>query len=145
MSELLTFTTLVNLALTICGLWAAITASSTLKRCRKLIESSSMRSLTQLDAETAALASSLSSLSTTVKRLSSRNGMRELRASRATTKPALSSDPKIRKAQLREGLANGTLRVISDAGPAIRSTVSDHHPAGNGVAFADDFADDDDR
>ena len=95
------------------SLWAAITAKSCLKEQRRLLESNSIRSLRQLDSEVADLSVALSANVTTVRRLSSRIGMQDLRA---RTNGALNipenATPQERKALLKRGLADGTLRAL---------------------------------
>lgn len=106
-----------NLLLASCALWAAITARSHLKALTRLLSESSTRSVKQLDAEVAELTSGLSSISTTVKRLSSRIGMQDLRERRATSSQGqLPQDPKMRKSQLKMELAQGKAVVIRDGG-----------------------------
>lgn len=111
-----------NLALTSCSLWLAITVRSGSKDVRRLLESTSTRSLKSLDGEVTELAASLSSISATVRRLSSRIGMQDVRARRKEESvdsglPPLTEAPSLRKAKLREGLAKGTLQVVRDGHP----------------------------
>lgn len=102
---------LLNFCLTSFGLWAAITANSSLKELRRLLATRSTRSLQQLDVEMAELSSALSSLSTTTRRISSRIGMQDVRARR---KPELDPTQPMTKQELRAGLASGQLRVLND-------------------------------
>src|SRR3712207_126395 len=89
MTTLLIALTTVNVLLTLSNLFLGNfvlrvrnTASSLLKQLTQKADASSTRSLTELDAEVAALTSSFSSLSTTVKRLHAREGMRDVRERR---------------------------------------------------------------
>lgn len=107
--------TVANLALASCGLWAAITAKSCLKAQRQLLESRSTKSLAMLEAEVTELTSAFSSTSKTLRRLSSRYGMQEMRqnATSADQMP-LNLTPPERKAWLRRAIAEGRIRVIRD-------------------------------
>lgn len=101
-------------------LWAVITVRSHLRALTKRLDDASIRSSAHLAADVAELNVALTSLSTTVKRLSSRNGMQDMRERRraeSTASEELSQDPQIRKSQLRLMLANGTKRVIRDGSP----------------------------
>lgn len=102
-----------NLSLASFALWAAITAKSTLKACTQLLAASSTRSLHQLDVEVTDLTSALSSITTTVRRLSSRIGMRDLRE-RIAENEKEPSDPSARKVWLRDQLRQGKLKVVRD-------------------------------
>lgn len=119
---LLWVVTFLNLALTSCGLWAAITARSSWRALRQRLAERSMRSLRQLDAEMTELASSVSSQSATIRRLTSRLGMQDVRARRkeesSSTSRTLSPDPTVRKSQLRQLLSEGKLRVQRDGAGA---------------------------
>jgi hypothetical protein len=92
----------------------AITARSALTELLRKLDSSSTRSLTQLDSEVAKLELSLSSLSQTVKRVASKLTMQEGRARRSEELEEAPSDPASRKQWLRKKLAAGELRVIRD-------------------------------
>lgn len=112
--------TLLNFLLTSCGLWAAIMARSYLRALRLKLAQRSTRSLAQVDAATTELASTVSSLSQTMRRLSSRAGMQDVRARQ---KLLSSVDPQtMTKEQLRQALRTGQLRVFRDqdlhTGPA---------------------------
>jgi hypothetical protein len=113
---LLWVVTALNLTAMSCALWAAIMARSYLRALRKKLAERATRSLHQLDAEVTELTSSISKLSVTTRRISSRIGMQDVRArARSTSSPSLSSDPKMRKAQIREALATGQMRVVNDS------------------------------
>lgn len=112
--EVLTWLLLgLNLVGVILSWWAATTAKSALREFRRSLASSSARSLTALDAEVSNLAVSLSSITTTVRRLSSRIGMQDSRARGGSTEN-LPENPQERKAAIRRGLAKGELVVIRD-------------------------------
>lgn len=117
-----------NLALASCALWAAITASSSLRALRRKLAERSTRSLRQLDAEVSELSSQVSSLSTTTKRISSRIGMQDVRARR---KAVLDPSRPMTKAELRAGLATGELRVLSDQANAARRSTTDAAESGS--------------
>lgn len=91
---------------------AALTAWLKLRAVQRLLATSSTRSLAQLDATVADLESSLSSITTTVRRLTSRIGMQDLRERRRSS--AAESVDQLTKPQLRQMLANGKLRVVRD-------------------------------
>lgn len=107
--------TFLNLALASYSLWALTTVLRLSKRLRQKLEQPSMRSVSELDAEVSALSASLSSLSTTVRRLSSREGMRDLRARRKEA-PNLDLN-RMTKAELRRAMNSGQLRAIRDDEP----------------------------
>lgn len=94
------------------GFLAAITARWYWKDLRRRLALRSTRSLQQLDAELAALSSTVSSLSVTTRRISSRIGMQDVRARRSA---ALDPTAPMTKAQIRAALASGQLRVLSDS------------------------------
>lgn len=102
--------------------WAVTTAKSTLRQATQLLNSSSARSLKQLDSEVASLELSYASLSQTVKSLRSRIGMQDLRARRAQESAPESEtpppDPQARKAWLRQQLQKGKLRIVRDGAGA---------------------------
>lgn len=112
--------TLLNLAAASCAWWAAITASSTLKALRQKLAERATRSLRALDVEMAELTSSVSSLSSTMRRISSRIGMQDVRARRKAESTLDPTQP-LTKAELRRALQTGQLRVLRDGeavGPA---------------------------
>lgn len=115
MKTTLLIVTIGNLVLTSLSLWAVITGKSLLRELRKRLAERSTRSLRQLDVDVTALNSALGSLSSTVKRLASRNGMQQLRESRREVE--LPNDPKARKAALASGLSRGDLKVVRDPKP----------------------------
>lgn len=122
---LLWVVTSLNLVLTSCALWAAITASSSLRALRRKLAERATRSLAQLDAEMTEQASKLSSLSVTTRRISSRIGMQDVRARRTAA-----LDPtKLTKSELRAGLATGQLRVLSDRQAAAAAETAEHNGA----------------
>lgn len=96
-----------------------ITVRSALKELRAKLDSSSTRSLAQLDAEMSELSVALASMSKTIRRLSSRQGMQELREHRKEEQlpPNFNQmTPAEKKTVLRQGLARGTLRAVKDNG-----------------------------
>lgn len=104
-----------SLASMSCALWAVITVRSRLRELQALLNARSTRSLVELEAAVASLESTCSSNSTTIKRLSSRIGMQDVRERRrADPQPSTPAETKI---WLRRGLANGSLKVIRD-GPS---------------------------
>lgn len=107
---------LLNLCLASLNVWAVITVRSTYRALRLRLAERSTRSVTQLDAVVSSHESALQSLSTTVRRLSSRVGMQDLRARRKGESEQLPTDPAERKAELRKRLRQGELRVIHDSG-----------------------------
>lgn len=118
--------------------WAAITARSRLKALQKLLAERSTRSLAELEAAVASLESASSSTSTTLRRLSSRIGMQDVRARRKAESPPVNATPAERKAWLRRGLQTGQLQILSDGLPTTRREGNtDLRPAA-----ADDDADD---
>jgi len=106
-----------NLALTSCSLWAAITARSCLKALRLKLAERSTRSLRQLEAEICSHDATLSSISTTLRRLSSRYGMQAVRERQKleSEQIPLNLSPAERKARLRQGLKDGKLKVVRDS------------------------------
>lgn len=88
-------------------------ARSLYERVTRLLREPSTRSLQQLDSEVTALASSLSSLSATTKRLSSRYGMQDVRARRKEESAPLNGAT-MSKAELRAALQSGELHIIRD-------------------------------
>jgi hypothetical protein len=110
--------TLLNLIAASCALWAAITARSSLKALRRKLAERSTRSLRQLDATLTEHASTLSSLSSTMRRLSSRSGMQALRERRRGESDSSTSLQHATKAQLRLMLHQGKARTMSDADSA---------------------------
>lgn len=113
-----------NLLLTSCSVTAAIMARSSYRALSKALQTQSARSLIELEAAVASLESASSSTSTTLRRLSSRLGMQDVRARRkeasASTMPS-NLTPSEQKAWLRRGLQQGQLQIIRDgAGPAAR-------------------------
>lgn len=102
-----------NLVLASLSLSAATMARSYLQAVRKLLDAASSRSLIELEAAVASLESAQSVNSTTLRRLSSRIGMQDVRArQKAESEPELT--PSERKARLRRDLATGKLRVVRD-------------------------------
>jgi hypothetical protein len=114
--QILIALTCINLVAVSCALWAAITARSSLKALRRKLAERSTRSLRQLDAEIASMSATLGSLSTTVRRLSSKYGMQDVRARRKEESPRMPSDltPSEKKAWLRRELQAGRLQVSRD-------------------------------
>lgn len=111
--------TFLNFLLASCAGLAVITVRRQLQALRRMLAERSTRSLTQLDAEVAELSSSFSSLSTTVKRLSSRIGMQDVRERRKEASLPSNFDslsPAQRKDVLRKKLANGEMRAVRDDG-----------------------------
>lgn len=109
--------TLLNLLLASCALWAAITAKSCLKALHRKLEAPSIKSWQEFDAELSSQAAALSSVSKTVRRLSSRIGMQDVRERQKQGSAQLNLDglsPAEKKAQLRRALASGKLRPIRD-------------------------------
>lgn len=105
---------LLNLIILSLNVWAAITVRSTFAALQTKLATQSNRSLVELDAECTALATGLSSLSTTVRRLSSREGMRDVRARRSEASETGELLPPTlvgaeRKAKLRRLMASGKL------------------------------------
>jgi hypothetical protein len=96
------------------SLASMLRARSSLHQLLRLTRSSSTRSLQQLDAEVAALQSTCTSLSATVKRLSARYGMADMRARRSAE--ASVAVEKATKAELRRALREGRIRVRDDQG-----------------------------
>lgn len=122
MNILLLIVTCVNLVLASCVGVALITVWRISKRVRQLLQSASSRSVSELDAEVAALTSSFGSLSTTVKRLSSRSSMQERRAHQKAGQLPPNFDqlsPAERKAVLRAKIRSGELQVTRDDGSPI--------------------------
>lgn len=106
-----------NLVLVSLSWWAAITALRTLRALRKKLAERSNRSLRQLDAEMASLSTTLGSLSTTVRRLSSRHGMQDVRERRRAESQQLmpaNLSPAEQKAWLRKELQAGRLQIVRD-------------------------------
>lgn len=102
-----------NLLLASCSLWAAITVRSTYAELRRRLAERSTRSLREIDAAVAAVESALASNTTTLRRLSSRIGMQDVRARRKEASE-IPESPVERKAWLRKNLSAGNLRVIRD-------------------------------
>lgn len=102
---------------------AAITARSALRELRRKLAERSTRSLRELDSAVASLESSLASNTTTIRRLTSRIGMQDVRERRSQASPTMPSDlsPAEKKAWLRRHLADGKLRVIRDDPTAANS------------------------
>ena len=105
--------TALNLVLASLSLVAAITARSHLTELRRRLASRSTRSLAVLDSEVTSLSTAFSSLSATVKRLSSKTGMQELRA-RRSAELELPTTPAERKIALKKALAEGKIHVLRD-------------------------------
>lgn len=113
-----------HLVLVIWSWVAAIMAVRSLKGLRQRLAERSTRSLHQLDTQVLNLESTLSSMSTTLRRLQSRIGMQDLRARRkeesaSTTKTEIPSnmEPAERKAWLRKQIAAGNMVVVKDPAP----------------------------
>lgn len=104
----------INLALTICAWWAAIMGKSALQELRKRLAARSSRSLMQLDAEVTSLATTLASVSSTVRRLSSRQGMQDVRARQKEALNLPQNDPVARKRALKDALARGLIRKFDE-------------------------------
>ncbi len=107
---------LLNFCLASLSVLAAITVRSTYKALRQRLAERSIRSLKQLDVAVSDVESSLQSISKTVRRLSSRIGMQDLRERRKGELEILPKDPSERKAALRKALRAGELKVIHDPG-----------------------------
>lgn len=123
---------LLGLHLTLASLscWSAITARSALKALRKKLDERSTRSLAELEAAVASLESASSSTSTTIRRLSSRLGMQDVRARRKAESPPENLTPAERKAWLRRGLQSGQLQILHDGVPAARRQTAAVNGAG---------------
>lgn len=108
--------TALSLLITSWCLWTVITAKSAWKRTEKLLSASSTRSLIELEAAVASLESTCSSNSTTIKRLSSRIGMQDVRERRSqeSPRPPPNASPGEMKRWLQKGLASGSLKVLRD-------------------------------
>lgn len=95
---------------------AAITARSALRELRRRLAQRSTRSLRELDSAVASLESSLASNTTTLRRLTSRIGMQDMRARRneesAPEPPNMT--PAERKVWLKTQLNKGKLTVVRD-------------------------------
>lgn len=102
--------TLLNLGAASCALWAAITARSNLRALRRKLAERATRSLRQLDAVVTEHESSLSKLSVTIRRLSSRTGMQDLRERRRAG--SSTNLHEMTKSQLRLALASGQVRKL---------------------------------
>lgn len=99
------------------------TVRSALKELHRKLDSSSTRSLVQLDAEMSELSSAFQSMSTTIRRLSSRQGMQAVRERQkeAQLPPNFEQmSPAQRKAILRKKLATGEMVAISDNGTKVQ-------------------------
>lgn len=105
--------TLLNLVLTSCALWAAITARSSLKALRRKLAERATRSLRQLDATVTEHESVLSKLTLTTRRLSSRSGMQDLRQ-RRQQESAMPDLATATKSQLRLMLQTGRARAMRE-------------------------------
>lgn len=106
-----------NFALASFSALMAIMAARSLRALRRRLAERSTRSLLQLDTQVANLESSLSSMSTTLRRLSSRQGMQDLRARRkveSAEQMPMNLSPAERKAWLRKEIAKGNLIVVKD-------------------------------
>lgn len=121
MEVLLWLSVTLNLIGLSCSLWAGITAKSRYEAVRKLLDSSSARSLAAVDAEVLSLAASLSSVTTTVRRLSSRIGMQATRERQKAESMPENLTPAERKAWLRRGLQTGQLQIHRDGSPPTTS------------------------
>lgn len=122
MTTLILIVTCVNLLLASCVGAALITVLRISKRVRQLLQSASSRSVSELDAEVVALTSSFGSLSTTVKRLSSRYSIQERRERQKQGQLPANFDqlsPAERKAVLRAKIRTGELQVTRDDGSPI--------------------------
>lgn len=95
---------------------AAITARSYLRELRRRLSARSTRSLRELDTAVASLDSSLSSITKTLRRLSSKIGMQDVRERRKGESEPMPEglSPAERKAWLRRNLSAGKLHVIRD-------------------------------
>lgn len=134
--------TIFNFAAVSCAVWAAIMANSSLKALRKKLAERATRSLRQLDVAVAECESTLSSLTSTMRRLSSRTGMRDLRERRREESSSTSLHTAT-KAQLRLMLQTGQARVI-DGNPRLNGGASPAQtaPRARTDADADDSATD---
>lgn len=105
-----------NLVLASCALLAAIMASWSLRALRKKLAERPTRSLRELEAEIASHDATLSSISMTLRRLSSRYGMQAVRErqKQESEQIPLNLSPAERKARLRQGLSNGKLKIVRD-------------------------------
>lgn len=95
--------------------WAAIMARSTLRELRRRLAERSTRSLQELDSEISNLTLGYASCTKTLKRLSSRLGMQDVRERRSQELEPPPTNPQERKAYLRKNLAAGKLRVVRDS------------------------------
>lgn len=99
------------------------TVRSALKELHRKLDSSSTRSLVQLDAEMSELSSAFQSMSTTIRRLSSRHGMQAVRERQKEAQLPANFEqmsPAQRKAILRKKLATGEMVAISDNGTKVQ-------------------------
>lgn len=104
-----------NLLLVSLSVAAAITARSTLRELRRRLAARSTRSLRELDALVSSHDSTLASISSTLRRLSSRIGMRDVRERQREESPMPDNlGPAEKKAWLRRQMANGKLRIVRD-------------------------------
>lgn len=120
MKTLFWLLTALNLVAVSCAWWAATMARSHLRVLRRKLAERSTRSLRQLDAEIVSLSTAVSSISTTVKRLSSRVGMRDVRERRKEELESMPANltPAEKKAWLRRGLQRGSLQIVRDGAGA---------------------------
>lgn len=109
--------TSLNFLLVSLSLAAAITARSALRQLRQRLAARSSRSLRELDAQVASLELALASTTTSVRRLSSKIGMRDVRERQkeeSANQPPPNLTPAEVKIWLRKNLQAGKLRVIRD-------------------------------
>lgn len=109
--------TSLNLFLVSLSLLAAITARSALRQLRRKLAERSSRSLRELDAQVASLELALASNVTSVRRLSSKIGMRDVRERQreeSANQPPPNLTPAEVKIWLRKNLQAGKLRVVRD-------------------------------
>lgn len=116
MSNTLWALTTLNLILVSFALWAAITVRSHWKAFKRLLGARSTKSLAQLTTDIIELQSAFDAMSTTLKRLASRQGMRDLRERRReeSTLAQLPVEPRARKEALKTALAKGQLTIVKD-------------------------------
>lgn len=103
-----------NLVLASCALWAAITARSCLRALRLKLAERSTRSLRELESWVSGLDAACAANSTTLRRLSSRIGMQDVRARQKAESEPANMTPAERKAWLRRKLQSGELKVHRD-------------------------------
>lgn len=101
--------TVINLSLTILSFVAVTMARSSLLELRRRLAARSSRSLMQLDAEVTNLTSTCASLSSSLRRVTSRQGMQDVRARQKQELKLPENDPAARKRALKDALARGLI------------------------------------